>query len=143
MHGEEISLQVRHDVQYADEHSRNSNIRHEKVIHIPPPTQKHRKAVDDEDDGEENERQPRHVWLEARLESHLVRVVPLRGLSFAEPQERHADGYPGPETGGGDQIGKLKAGVVVSPRRTFHLPPRFRPHGSILTYPAKSLGATH
>lgn len=143
MHGEEVSSQVKHDVQYADGHSRNPNIRHEKVVHIPPPTQKDREAVDDEDDGEENERQPRNVWLEARLESHFARVVTLRGLSFAEPQERHADGNPGPETGGGDQVGKLNAGGGCQHTENVPFAPRFRPHGSILTYPAKSLGATH
>jgi len=61
-------------------------------------------SVEDDDDGEENERSPGGIWLEFAFEYKGVSVNPLGLERVVETQIRNAYGAPGEEGRNGGQV---------------------------------------
>lgn len=61
-------------------------------------------AVEKSDDGEENQREPRGIWLEGGFEDQGVAVDALGLEGGVEADVGNGDGHPGEERGDGDEV---------------------------------------
>ena len=75
-------------------YARNIDICREEILNAPLPFEENGKPVENDDDGEEDEREPGRIRLESGLEDELITINALRLKSFIELQVR--DGYADP-----------------------------------------------
>ena len=76
----------------------------EEAGDVPVAVDEDVEAVEDDDEGEEDEGDPAEVGLEMRLEDERVAVDALRLERLVELDVRHADGRPGEERGDRRQV---------------------------------------